>query len=216
MEVILNDVRLSYPNLWVPGKPPNTPGEPKYGCHGIMAKGSPAYELAVKAFMTVATDAWGPNAMNIVRSLSRDKKCIREGNQNVDPKGVIKDGYKDMFYIAARNKAKPMIVDSMRRMNPETGKPDWVIVPDNGRIYGGCKVNLKVDIYAMAKPGMGQQINATLLAVQYAGEGQAFGSAPGTAEGFDGAIEDASAMDTSSDPFGQPSATQSTVDPFAM
>ena len=61
-----------------------------------------------------------------------------------------------------------------------------VLTEEGGKPYGGCYVNVKVDIKAMkAKEKIPNQIYATLLTVQFVSDGEAFGAAPGTAEGFD-------------------------------
>lgn len=218
MECILKNVRCSnIGNLWKPGKPPNSPAdqEPKYGIHGIFEKGSEAYEVATKTFMAVAREVLGENAGRVVAAMEKDKKCVREGNKYLDKQGNVKNGYENRFYIVARNKGKPAVVDSFKRMDPKTGKPEWVNVDQgSGRIYAGCNVNMKVDMYYMDKPGMGRQLNATLLAVQYAGENDAFGAGPGSAEGFDAeVVEDGATLDASAgDPFGS---AASDVDPFS-
>lgn len=199
MEVILKRVRASFPNWWKPGDPrTGDDGKPvpgKYGNHGLFDVNSEAYKAAMKAFNEVATQKWGANARNVVGALSKDKMCIRKGNQMLDKGGAVRNGYKDKFYIVANNKAKPAIAAHKFYQ----GKP--VIIGEDGmgyvggkliedvgfeivRPYGGCYVNMKVDIYAMDKPGKGKSINATLLAVQFADHGDPFGAAQGTAEGF--------------------------------
>jgi len=216
-QVILKNVRLSFPDIWKPSDPSTDDSgnviAGKFGGQGIFAQTSEAAVLAKKAFMEVATAKWGANAANVVNALAKDKKCIRQGNQNLDKSGAIRDGYKDMLYIVSRNKARPAIVAHKFH----NGKP--VIIGEDGSAwqdghqvnvpfeviapYGGCYVNLKVDIYAMegsgAKARQGKSINATLQAVQFQAHGEAFGSAPGTAEGFedDGSevAEGASSMD---------------------
>lgn len=198
--VILPDVRLSYPDIWKPGDPSvdsktgeTIPG--KFGCQAIFSPTSEAATRAKKVFLEVATAQWKQNAGNVVRALSKEKKCIRNGNDNLTNDGSVRDGYGDLLYIVARNKARPAIV-AHKFFN---GAP--VIVGEDGAAYvdgkrvdvpfkvippfGGCYVNLKVDIYAMDKPKIGKSINATLLAVQYLRDGPAFGASAGTAEGFE-------------------------------
>ena len=197
--VILPNVRLAFFHGWRPSDPRNgTDGKPipgKYGAQGIWVPGSEADKMARAAFMEAATAKWGPNAGNVVRSLSKDKKCLRVGNEMLTKDGSIRDGYADMFYIASYNQSPPAIA-AHKLFN---GKP--VLIGEDGRSYqdgkpievpfevikpyGGCYVNLKVDIYAMDKSGQGKSVNATFLAVQYVGKGDAFGSGgPGTADGF--------------------------------
>jgi hypothetical protein len=202
--IILKNVRLSYPDIWKPSDPStDDAGNPipgKFGAQGIFdGKGSANYELATKALVEVATAKWGANALNVIRALAKDKKCVRNGNDNLDKSGAIRGGYDGKFYIVSRSKARPAIV-AHKFLN---GKP--VIIAEDGSAwqeghqvnppfeiktpYGGCFVNLKVDIYAMEGTGQkarqGKSINATLLAVQFVGDGESFGAAPGTPEGFE-------------------------------
>ena len=90
--VILPNVRLAFFHGWRPSDPRNgADGKPiagKYGAQGIWAPGSDADKMARAAFMEAATAKWGPNAGNVVRSLSKDKKCLRVGNEM-----LTKDSY---------------------------------------------------------------------------------------------------------------------------
>lgn len=174
-DIILPGVRLSFPDLHKPGAPMvGSNSGPKYGGQFIFAQDSEAFKVASAEFARVAAEKFGPNWQNIVASLAKDKKCIRNGDQNLAKDGTIRDGYGGMFYVVARNKAKPAVVDQrVQPLTEESGKP-----------YGGCFVNAKIEIYAMDKPGQGKSINATLKAVQFVKDGTAFAGGPGTADGF--------------------------------
>jgi hypothetical protein len=93
----------------------------------------------------------------------------------LDKAGEVRNGYADMSYITARNKVRPIVVD--RDKTP--------LIEADGKPYGGCYVNVSVDVYAMDKPGMGKSVNATLLAVQFVEDGESFGGSKGTADVFD-------------------------------
>lgn len=175
-DIILPNVRLSFPDLHTPGQPMATAADrtPKYGGQFIFEKESEAFKIASAEFARVAQEKFGPNWQNIVASLAKDKKCIRNGDQNLAKDGTVRDGYGGQFYVVARNKAKPAIVD--QRLQPLTA--------ESGKPYGGCYVNVKLEIYAMDKPGQGKSINATLKAVQFVKDGTAFAGGPGTADGF--------------------------------
>jgi len=123
----------------------------------------------------VATEKWGKNAVAIISELPKDKLCLRKGNGNLDKAGEVRNGYADMSYITARNKVRPIVVD--RDKTP--------LIEADGKPYGGCYVNVSVDVYAMDKPGMGKSVNATLLAVQFVEDGESFGGSKGTADVFD-------------------------------
>lgn len=179
--VILRNVRLSFPDLFEPGTPP--PGSksgPKYGAQFIMEPGSDAFKVASEAFFVAAQEKFGQNWQAILSAMARDKKAVRKGDENLDKSGNIRDGYAGMFYVVARNKAKPAVVDSKF----QNGQP----VPldaSSGKPYGGCYVNAKVEFYAMDKAGQGKSVNCTLLAVQFVRDGEAFAGGPGTADGFE-------------------------------
>jgi len=174
--IVLKNVRLSFPDLFKVGTPPaGSTSEPKFGGQFIFPKDSEAYARAQAEVIKVATEKWGKNAVPIISELPKDKLCLRKGNGNLDKTGEVRNGYADMSYVVARNKVRPIVVD--RDKSP--------LIEADGKPYGGCYVNVSVDIYAMDKAGMGKSVNATLLAVQFVGDGESFGGAKGTADVFD-------------------------------
>lgn len=192
--VILKDVRLSYPDLHKPGKPLNEGDTPKYGAQFIFSPDSDAAKAAKDALTAAAQEVFGANWQAIVGAMEKSKKCLRKGDDNLTKDGAIRDGYGGNLYLVARNKAKPLLIGG-RKVNGEFP----VLTEADGKPYGGCYVNVKVDIKAMkAKDRIPNQIYATLLTVQFVRDGDAFGAAPGTAEGFDeveGATADAGGDD---------------------
>lgn len=183
MEVILKDVRLSFPDLWKRGKDSKDGKPGKFGATGIMAPGSDAFKVAKDAFTKAAQETFGANWAQIVAAMEKNKKCIREGNLNLNAQsGEIRPGFADMMYIVAKNKVKVPVVDAKKVGG------QWVnLSEEDGRPYGGCFVNLKVDIYAMKARSAEQPagVYATLKAVQFLRHGEAFGAGPGTADGFE-------------------------------
>jgi hypothetical protein len=179
--VILKNVRISFPDLFVPGKPMNPGDAAKYGCQSIIEPGSEAETAAKSAMMQTAQETFGANWKAIVQAMEKTKKCLRNGNDNLDKEGNIRDGYEGKMYLVARNKAKPALVG---RRNADGTFQHFTEA--DGKPYGGCFANVKVDIKAMkAKDKIPNQIYASLLAVQFVRDGAAFGAAPGTPEGFD-------------------------------
>lgn len=180
--VILKNVRLSYPDLWKPGKPMKPTDTPKYGGQFIFAPDSEAATVAKNAMMASAQEVFGANWQAIVGAMEKSKKCLRRGDDNLTKDGAVRDGYAGNQYLVARNKAKPLIIGPKRGADGQFP----VLTEEGGKPYGGCFVNVKVDIKAMkAFEQVPNQIYATLLTVQFVGDGEAFGAAPGTAEGFD-------------------------------
>lgn len=180
--VILKNARLSYADLWKAGKPMNEGDTAKFGGQFIFAEDSEAAATAKSALTAAAQEVFGANWQAIVGAMEKSKKCLRRGNDNLTKEGAIRDGYKDMLYVVARNKVQPLIIGPRRDASGNFP----TLTEAGGKPYSGCYVNVKVDIKAMkAKEKIPNQIYAALLTVQFVGEGEAFGAAPGTADGFD-------------------------------
>lgn len=180
--VILKNVRLSYPDLFKPGKPMNDGDAPKYGAQFIFDQDSEAAKAAKQALVSAAQEAFGANWQAIVNAMEKSKKCVRRGDDNLTKDGAIRDGYAGKLYVVARNKAKPLLIGPRKGADGQFP----VLTEADGKPYGGCYVNVKIDVKAMkAKEKIPNQIYATLLTVQFVADGEAFGAAPGTSEGFD-------------------------------
>jgi hypothetical protein len=172
--IVLNKVRLAFPDLFKVGTvPPGSDGEPKFGGTFIFEKDSEAFLRAQAEVVKVATTKWGKNAIAVIGELPKDKLCLRKGNSNLDKQGEVRSGFQDMMFVRASSKVRPIVVD--RDKTP--------LIEADGRPYGGCYVNVSIDIYPMDKLGKG--IYATLLAVQFDSDGDSFGGAKGTADVFD-------------------------------
>lgn len=179
----LQKVRLSFPDLWKPGKPMQEGDTPKYGGQFIIEPGSENEKIAKDALVAAAQETFGQNWQAIVGAMEKSKKCVRRGDDNLDKEGNVRDGYAGKLYIVARNKAKPAIVAA--KAKNQDGSWNFLTEAD-GKPYGGCYVNVKINVKAMkAKDKIPNQIYATLEAVQFVCDGEAFGAGPGTPEGFD-------------------------------
>ncbi len=195
--IILKNVRLSFPDLHKPGKPLNDGDTPKYGAQFIFDSDSAAAKDAKDALTAAAKECFGENWAAIVGAMEKSKKCLRKGDDNLTKDGAVRDGYAGKLYLVARNKAKPLLIGG--RKDASGNFP--VLTEESGKPYGGCYVNVKVDVKAMkAKDRIPNQIYASLLTVQFVSDGEAFGAAPGTAEGFDD-VEGAPELATADDLF---------------
>lgn len=203
--IFLNDVRLSYPDLWKPGKPMNEGDTPKYGSQFLFDADGPVKKLVEAAMVEMAKLEFGENWANIVRTMSPDKKCMRSGDDSLDKGGAVRDGYAGMKYVVARNAVQPLIIGPRRTKPAGTnaliegvqysdGFP--VLTSAGGKPFGGCYVNGKVEITASkAWEKVPSQIYAKLLAVQYVRDGAAFGGSMPSAEGFGESEAEAGADD---------------------
>lgn len=183
--VVLKNVRLSFPDLWVAKEFKEGDGRPRYSATFLVEPGSDNDKNIRAAIKIEAEAKWGKKADAMIKSIENHsgKFCYLDGN--------IKeyDGYEGMFYLAAHrqeNQGAPKVVDKDKsELQAKDGKP-----------YGGCFVNASVDVYAQTGDFPG--IRASLIAVQFAADGPAFSSAPATDEDFD----DLSSDDETEDDFG--------------
>lgn len=244
VKVTLEGVRLSFPDIFKPKqglvKDDGTPGDLRFGAHGIFEPNGPTASKAKAAAMQAATLKWGANAALVVGALEGSKKCLRNGNLQLAKDNTIRAGYQGMMYVVARSKSQPLILaDKFNDGRPvhlhEDGSA-WQQDRDTGvwkkldqltwlpKVpYGGCYVNMQVEIYAMegsgAKAKQGKSINATLLAIQFLRDGEAFSGSRADESDF----SEVGGPPPGSDPMGQdpfatgtPAAQEAPRDPFAM
>jgi hypothetical protein len=133
----------------------------------------------------VAKDKWGKDAEKIMKRIraTADKMFLRDGDTQ------RADGFEGNLYFSANNDKRPTVFNKDRSS----------IAEEDGIIYSGCYVNVKVNLWAQDNQ-YGQRINGELLGVQFAGDGDSFsaGAPPAAADDFpdmeDGADD--------ADPFG--------------
>lgn len=169
MKIKLSNVRLSFPGLFRPE--PFKPGDPpKYKATFLVEKGSEQHKQVEAAILAAAREKWGAKAEKILASIRNNpnKFCYQDG----DTKAY--DGYEGNFALAAKNALRPTVIDRDRTPLAE----------DDGKPYAGCYVNGLVDIFAYENSGNG--ISASLMGVQFAGDGDAFaGGGVANADDFD-------------------------------
>ena len=177
MKVSLKNVRISFPHLFQPQAPRNGgEGGPKFNAQFIFEKGSENDSLVKAAVAEVSKEKWGANGGKVVASLEASKKCLRDGDNNLNSDGDIRGGFAGNNYVVASSKTRPTVID--RDKSP--------LVEQDGKPYGGCYVNAIVDVYALDKPGIGKGVFAELKGVQFANDGDAFGGGtPASADDFD-------------------------------
>lgn len=173
MKVVLTSVRLSFPHLFTPQA--SDEGEPKYNCIGIIEPGSANAKALAKAVEQVAKEKWADKAAATLTTLRKtDKVCYRE-SPKTNQSGDVYAGFEDMHFVSCSDKVRPTVVD--RDKSPLTAA--------DGRPYGGCYVNLIVDVWAQEN-SYGKRVNASLKGVQFVKNGDAFsGGAPASADEFD-------------------------------
>lgn len=168
IKIKLQNVRLSYPALHKPRTyKANKDSTPKYSVTCLLdpkknKKDIEAIETAMEDLIEEEFKGKKPKGMRVI---------LKDGNDKTDDDDNVSDGYEDMMYIKASSKKKPIVVD--RDLTP--------LGEDDTRPYGGCYGNVSIRMYAQNND-FGRHINITLLAVQFAGDGEAFGDSAVNAE----------------------------------
>lgn len=160
MKVVIKEARIAFPKIWEPEKFQGQ-GTPACSANFIIDPRTQKAEVdkVLAAMWQAAQDKWKDRAADIYKMLkAKSDICLRPGDEKAD-----KTGYASNVFVSARNKARPIILD--RQKNPLTQA--------DGVIYAGCYVNVSLDIWAQDNAS-GKRINATLLAIQFMRDGEAF------------------------------------------
>ena len=161
MKVVIKDVRLSFPKLFEATTFKGT-GTPRYEASFLVEPGSAANSAIEAAIKEVAKAKWGAKADAKLKQFRSSKQtcCYVPGEM------TGREENEGLMILSGNRKEK----------DGPVGKFDRDKTPihnDNGRIYGGCYVNASVDIWA--QDGEFSGIRCTLIAVQFAKDGDAFG-----------------------------------------
>ena len=172
--VILKNVRCSFPQLYKSEIKNDQTFDPGIT---VLLK-SPEHDTAVKQLQASIREAVESNPKLKKQPPKGDKVCLKDS---------ASDSWRDEFaghdfMIKAGCKQPPVVLHkNMERMTEADNK-----------IYSGCLVNIKVEIWGQANQ-YGRRVNAKLLAVQFAGDGESFDgsyvSEETAAEGF-GSLDD--------------------------
>jgi hypothetical protein len=144
---------------------------PKFSSTFIIAKDAPEIAVIKKTIEQVAKDKWLTKADQVLKGLrSEGRTCLKDG----DAKAQY-EGFEGNMYVAASTDKAPKVWD----------KDKTELSAQNGRPYAGCYVHASIDIWAQDNK-YGKRVNATLRAVMFSKDGDAFaGAAPATDEEFD-------------------------------
>jgi hypothetical protein len=179
MKVVLKGVRLAFPDLWEAKKFEGSDNA-RYGATFLVEPGSANDKAIREAIKTEATAAYAAKAPAMLKTYegNSSKFCYLDGN--------VKDydGFADMMYLSAHRGEKqgaPLVVDRNKQpLDVNSGKP-----------YAGCYVNGSVDIYVQG--GKFPGIRASLLAVQFFKDGDAFAGSRANPDDFEDLSEGADA-----------------------
>lgn len=210
LKVKLVNVRLLYgAALFEPQKGPNGEGEPKFSATFGFAPNHPAAALVKAALKAAAEGKWKDKAGVVFAELKAgDKICLHDGQAKAS-----REGYAGNLYLSASNKLRPLVVDNVAA--PGTTTPRLLTATD-GRVYSGCYVNATVELWAQENK-WGKRINASLMGVQFAGDGPRLsGGGVSSIDEYEAIPEaQAPAAGGATPPAAGAPATGAAVDPFA-
>lgn len=173
-KIRLNNVRLSFPNLFT-ATTVGTDDKAAFNAAFLIDPSDPQINALKEAFKAAANEKWGAKGAQMLAAIEKaDKVCLHDGAMKPY------EGYEGMLFISARNPVRPLVLDANKAPLSE----------QDGRPYSGCYVNASLEIWAQDNK-YGKRINATLLGVQFARDGEAFtGSRTGDAGDFDDVSSD--------------------------
>jgi hypothetical protein len=162
-EVMLLNVRLSFPELWtakhiVDPKTKQPTGEAKFRATFLLDKEQDKEQI--RSIWNILTEMMKERYGANMTKAAMKHWPLRDGAEKPDI-----EGYGDgVMFIAANSTRRPIVVDRFR--NP-------VVETDKQAPYSGCYVNAMVQFWTQEYMG-GKQINTGLNVVQFWQDGQAF------------------------------------------
>lgn len=202
MKLRLNNVRLGFAQQLFTPSAVEEGKEPKYGCDSLLVAGSSVQKAVVggtkeapavtwhpttmpDALLEVANEAMKGKGKPWLDALENSKRCHRNGDSRVTRGGDPYEGYEGVWYVAAKSKARPLIIDANKApLTAADGKP-----------YSGCYANVVIEIYAMVDPKK-KGVHAAIKSVQFVKDGDAFGGgAPSSPDDFDEIVAGSDASD---------------------
>lgn len=164
-EVMMKDVRIAFIDALSTAQPFEEGGKKRYSATFLVAPESENDKKIREAIHAEVASGWPKNHAAMLASFkdNSNKMCYMPG----DTKSY--DGFAGNMALSAHrreNDGPPLLLDSV--LDDRTGKLR-VLTGDEGRIYAGCYVNAKVEIWPQSKTYPG--IRCQLLAVQFCREG---------------------------------------------
>ncbi len=180
MKISLKNVRLTFPALFE-AKTVNGEGAPAFSASFLLTPDHPAIETLRAAFDKIGEAKWGAKWPVIKKGIeAKDALALHNGDSKAEY-----DGYEGNFFISARNKTRPVVID--RDKTP--------LVEADGKPYAGCYVNASIELWAQDN-NYGKRINASLRGVQFLKDGEAFaGGGVASDDEFDDLGVDAEELD---------------------
>ena len=169
-KIKLQNVRLSFPSLF--RRAVFGGEETKFEGTFLLPKDDPQNAAIEDAIAALTKEKFKGKA------LSADRVCYKDGDT------IDYDAYAGNMSIKASSVKRPLVIDTDRSPLSE----------DDGKPYAGCYVNVILELWAQDN-NFGKRINANLLGVQFAKDGDPFG------DGATASIDDFDAIDAEMEDF---------------
>ena len=153
----LKNVRLAFPNLWVPTAFEEGQ-EKKYSATLLIPKNDPQHKMIQDAIKEVAQAEWKNKTDATLKSIENipQKYCYMDGD------GKALDGYAGHFALSAKSKKRVPVKDrDTSALSEADEKP-----------YAGCYVNASVEIWAQGGKHAGMRCQ--LRGIQFVRDGDQF------------------------------------------
>ena len=148
-QIILRNVRLSFPALFQPEKFNGVLG--KFAGTFLLDKSDKAtYNKIVKQIEAALAEAR--------IKVPKDKWFIKDGDDSAY------DGYEGNWSIKASSRTRPTLIDADKTQLEES----------DGRLYAGCYVNAIISMWIQNNKEYGKRVNANVLGVQFVKDGEPF------------------------------------------
>jgi len=171
-EIILKNVRISYPNLFAPKKAKGKENDPNevgnFSATFLLDKDKDKDQIEfIKERMTALL-----KEQNKGIALPPDKVALRDGD--MFKPGV--EGYENQMFLTSSNKKRPQVKEP--NSAPKDAKGELVdLAASDPRMFGGVYVNAIVRLWFQENDN-GKRVNGSLEAVQYVKPGEPFGAPP--------------------------------------
>ena len=173
MKVQLSNVRIAFAHVHEPQS--FNGGDARYSAQIIVDPATVNAKTLAQAVEAVALEKWGAKGKGTLSELKKKGLVCYHEEAKTNSSGEVYDGFEDMHYVSASNKARPLLIG--RQKEPLTAA--------DGKPYSGCYVNASLELWAQDNQ-YGKRINATLKGVQFVRDGDAFsGGTPASADEFD-------------------------------
>lgn len=156
LDLNLKNVRISYPHLFEPKTFPGSTSA-KFSATFLLDK---VKHKDLVAQIGATIKALAAQAFKDKKTPMPDKLCLRDGDLTGRDENV------GCWTLTSSESKRPVVVDQSKTP----------LVAADDVVYAGCYVNAKVRLWAQDNQ-YGRRINANVLGVQFAGDGERFGGA---------------------------------------